>query len=217
MKLWITILMILVSTLSNAQEYLFEIGPTLGGSSYIGEIAKHPFSKFNSNYGMIIRYNHNLRNALKLSVEKSNIHSSGYIDSYYTNYKYSFKKSLIDLGIQYEYNFFSYSNIFEHMESSRFSPYITLGAGVILLGKGSSNIHLNIPIGVGLKYKVNNRINIGTEFTMRWTSTDKLDGISNPTKGTKTWYKNNDWYSICKLYLSFDFGRRKCDCPRISK
>ena len=34
---------------------------------------------------------------------------------------------------------------------------------------------MNIPIGVGVKYKATPRINIGCEFTMRFSLSDQLD------------------------------------------
>ena len=34
---------------------------------------------------------------------------------------------------------------------------------------------MNIPIGVGIKFKATPRINIGCEFTMRFSLSDQLD------------------------------------------
>ncbi|MGL5893691.1 MAG: DUF6089 family protein [Bacteroidales bacterium] len=217
MKISTSILLTLLSSSLIAQEYNYEGGLTIGASSYIGEVEKYPFSNINSNYGLMFRYNANLRNAIKFSIEKVNIRGDGNINSYEQGFHYSFKKTLIDLGIQYEYNFFSFSDRFEYMESKRFSPYITTGVGVIIQERNnisSNNVDINIPFGVGVKYKIYNRINLGAEFTMKWTSSDHIDGISNPTKGSTTWYKNKDWYSISKFFISIDFGRKKCDCPR---
>lgn len=218
MKLWITLLLISITCTSlKAQEYLFEAGATFGPSFYIGEVERSAFSNSQIGYGIMVRYNHNLRNSIKLTADRTTLSGSGVLDSSPYQPIYQFNRSLMDIGIQYEYNFFSFSDQFEHMESRRFSPYLTLGVGATFgASKGPLEkvTALNVPIGVGVKYKIKRRLNLGVEMTMRWTTSDSLDGIVNPTKGGDTWYKNTDWYSFTKFYITFDFGKRKCNCPR---
>ena len=65
------------------------------------------------------------------------------------------------------------------------------------------NLVWNIPIALGLKCRVSNRLNINIEVLGRLTSTDYLDGVS--TRGNPT---DNDFYGITSLSLQYNFGRK---------
>jgi hypothetical protein len=79
---------------------------------------------------------------------------------------------------------------------------------------------LNIPLGLGVKFKVVERVNIGAEWTVRFTTSDKLDvtnkeGLQlNDPYGIKSkGLKNKDTYSWLMLYVSYDMfpKYRKCN------
>ena len=65
----------------------------------------------------------------------------------------------------------------------------------------------NIPLGVGLKYKVKNRINLGCEFSFRKLFGDGLDVtddsnafLDDPYHMKGSFLKNKDWYSFFVVY-----------------
>ena len=71
-----------------------------------------------------------------------------------------------------------------------------------------------------MKYKIAERINMGAEWTMRFTTSDKLDVTSkeglqlNDPYGVKSkGLKNRDSYSWLVLYVSYDMfpKYRKCN------
>jgi hypothetical protein len=71
-----------------------------------------------------------------------------------------------------------------------------------------------------VKYKIAERINMGAEWTMRFTTSDKLDVTSkeglqlNDPYGVKSkGLKNRDSYSWLVLYVSYDMfpKYRKCN------
>jgi hypothetical protein len=68
-----------------------------------------------------------------------------------------------------------------------------------------------IPVGVGIRYKMNNRFNIHSEFTYRQTFTDYLDGFKlagNPAL--------RDHYYSVMVGLSYNLGQRNpLDCPPV--
>ena len=75
----------------------------------------------------------------------------------------------------------------------------------------------NLPYGVGLKCKAGNRINIGVEWSMHALFIDDFDVVdensallNNPYgfKGISKW-KNNDRYSIAKMFVSIDLFKRQ--------
>ena len=78
---------------------------------------------------------------------------------------------------------------------------------------------LNIPMGVGVKYKIRPRLNVGFEWTFRFTTCDKLDDSGHRTKlddplgvqsGT---FKNKDCYTMALIMLTYDISPkyRKCN------
>ena len=64
----------------------------------------------------------------------------------------------------------------------------------------------NVPIGIGLRYKVGKRMNIGVDWAMHFSLNDELDGRSDPY-GIKSSgpFKNTDCYSTLQFSLSYSF------------
>ena len=72
---------------------------------------------------------------------------------------------------------------------------------------------MNIPVGVGVKYKLRERLNVGLDWTMRFSMSDKLDGIADPYNIESGFLKNKDSYSFTMFYISYDLfpKYRKCN------
>lgn len=70
---------------------------------------------------------------------------------------------------------------------------------------------MNIPVGAGIKYKVKPRWNVGIDWTMRFSMSDKLDGIEDPYRIKSGFLKNKDSYSMTMFYISYDL------CPKYRK
>jgi len=115
----------------------------------------------------------------------------------------SFNTNVWELSLRGDFNLFRF---LPGNPDFNFSPFISLGVGVFSYdpyaylqgqkyflrplgteGQGSTlypdrkpygSMALCIPIGVGFKYAVNDRFNIGLEITHRFTSTDYLDDVS---------------------------------------
>ncbi|MFK7950293.1 MAG: DUF6089 family protein [Saprospiraceae bacterium] len=66
-----------------------------------------------------------------------------------------------------------------------------------------SNLVWNVPIAVGLKFRITDRLNANLEVLGRYTSTDYLDGVS--TRGNAD---DNDFYGMTSLSLHYNFGRK---------
>ena len=115
----------------------------------------------------------------------------------------SFNTNVWELGLQGDFNFYRF---LPGDDEFRFTPYITLGASIFNYdpyaylsnekhflrplgteGQGSaaypqrkpySSMAVAVPFGVGIKYSLNERINIGFEVVHRFTNTDYLDDVS---------------------------------------
>ncbi len=115
----------------------------------------------------------------------------------------SFNSNLWELALQGDFNFYRF---LPGDPGLNFTPYVTFGAGIFNYdpfayladekyflrplgteGQGSplypdrkqySAMAISVPLGVGVKYSLNERLNIGFEVLHRFTNTDYLDDVS---------------------------------------
>lgn len=214
--------MLISASVLQAQEYKYEIGGVVGGAFYMGDTNKSTlFKQLNPAFGGVFRYNANFRWAIKgnLSWGKVSGTTDGLDNVFPDQLQVSFDRNLIDFGGQVEFNFLPYSDKYGYLNTSRITPYVLVGFGVtVASGGGDSFFGPNIPLGVGVKYKVKNRVNLGCEFTFRRLFSDHLEGndaLDNPYHIGSDWLKNNDWYSFLLLSVTWDFGPRTRPCNNI--
>lgn len=204
---------------ASAQEetYKFDLGVHLGMSGYLGDanessIFKHPgFSG-----GVSFRYLYDTRWAFigKFTMMNLSGNTADFDDVLPGGAQYEFKSSVYDLGARVEFNFFAYGIGETYKKLRRWSPYLTLGIGATLATcDGQSSFAPNIPMGVGLRYKLRERWNLGLEFTMTKAFGDKVDGeLSDLYQIKSSFLKNTDWYSNISLSISYEFGKRCVTC-----
>ena len=79
---------------------------------------------------------------------------------------------------------------------------------------GENTFAPNIPLGVGVKYKLSRRLNMGLEFAMTKTFSDKIDGknLSDMYLIKSSFIKNTDWYSNISFSITYEFGERCSTC-----
>lgn len=228
---YLSLVLFLFSFNAHAQEleYQMELGGALGPSFYLGDVSSAPFKHTSVMGGVVARRVFNPRMVLKGDLAFG--HISGNSDGYYIPVnaasetvdgglptQVSFKRNLIDLGAQFEFNFWGYGTGEGYKGNSRITPYVTAGVGFTLaLGGGSTNFALNAPIGAGVKYKLKPRVNVGAEWTVRFTTTDKLDvtntsrQLDAPYAIQSSGFKNKDCYSFLMLFITYDM------CPKYRK
>ena len=222
LKKTILILMLLACSigtiLGQEAKYKFDMGGQIGMSGYLGDantssIFKHPgFSA-----GLSFRYIPNVRmafrgvfNTLSLSgntADMENVLPDGQ--------QYDFKSQVYDLGFRYEFNFLPYGMGETYKRLRRWTPYLSLGVGVALATcDGSTAFAPNIPMSVGFKYKPRERWNLGVEFTMTKTFSDKIDGdkLNDLYMIKSSFLKNTDWYSNISVSVAYEFGERCSTC-----
>jgi hypothetical protein len=78
-------------------------------------------------------------------------------------------------------------------------PLGTEGQNIIPTRKKYSRIQFDLPLGIGLKYAINNKIEAEIEFKYRKTSTDYIDDVS-------TTYVDNDLIRAAKGEISAYFA-----------
>ncbi|MEG1575019.1 MAG: DUF6089 family protein [Bacteroidales bacterium] len=223
MKKGIFIILLLFATNTlKAQTYKYELGGGVGIGFYMGDANPNkPFRKPGAAFDLAFRWNINYRWALKCGLSTATIKGAtdGLFGHFPNNAEFSFKRQLIDLGIQAEFNFFNYGVGQSYLGTKRFSPYIVAGIGLTAIPKaGDSYYSISIPLGFGVKYKVGKRVNLMLEFTMRKTLGDKMEGkdLDDPYNIESSALKNTDWYSYTMFSVTYDFGQKKKICNNIN-
>ena len=127
----------------------------------------------------------------------------------------SFNSNIWELALQGDFNFFKFIPGDPYYG---FTPYITLGVGAFTydpyaylngtkeylrpLGtegqqigyngrKPYSTIAVCIPLGVGIKYNITDRLNLSFEIAHRFTTTDYLDDVSTTYIGASRFAPNS--------------------------
>ncbi len=207
--------MVMLATAGRAQDYRFEVGPSLGVTGYLGDVNdgnmwKHP----GFTAGGVFRYILNSRWAFKGNLVYAGIsgNSADIENTFPSDEPNEFSGSLYDLGAQVEFNFFHFGSGPRYKNYKRLSPYLTVGLGAVLSTAGGTNVALSLPLGVGLKYKLKERLNVGFEFTMRKSFGDKIDGLTDLYGVNHGFAKNTDWYSLAMFTLTYEFSKRCVKC-----
>lgn len=204
-------------------DYKFEIGGMAGTSFYMGDANKTKlYQNPGLSGGVIFRYNKDLRWSVKNNFVIG--HVSGDTKKSGNEFPFgrhtSFSRTFYELGSQVEFNFFNYSDRFAYLGSRRFTPYVFLGLGATLGSGEKTFFDINVPMGVGVKYKVRDRLNLGFEFSFRKLFSDSFDkpkrnsepNLNSPYNISSSILKNKDWYSLTMISLTWDFGVRVCPC-----
>lgn len=133
---------------------------------------------------------------------------------------YAFSSTVLEISGQFEYSLipesipvnFSIGNVRRGLirSSANLNTYVFLGLGGVFFDvkplddlkdsdrfDSSKSMSFVVPVGVGVKYPINNQIHIGFELGGRWTSTDYIDGF------TSQFSKHNDIYYFTLLNVVF--------------
>ena len=167
-------------------------------------------------FSALWRYNFDPYKDLRLSATYGKLKgSSKDVDTYYPDYateEYSFNRNLLDVSLVFEYNFWPYGTGRDYRGAKRLTPYIYGGIGATSAsGGGSKSVFTaNVPIGLGVKYKLNERMNLGLDWGIHFSLSDELDGVKDPYQVKSSgMFKNTDCYSMLQLTLTYSF-KAKC-------
>ncbi len=213
----------LLSINTIAQQKLHEIGVFAGVGYYLGEVNQSQlFKSPQPAISVLYKLDFNSRYALRISGSYAKLKGSdaNADNAYQVERNHSFNISISEFAAMLEFNFLPYkpASRFEY-----FSPYIALGAGVMVMPseEGQLPLHPVIPFGVGIKYAFNKRFGIAAEWTFRKTFTDYVDQLpkqeytETPTVENKqrTYANSKDWYSFAGITLTYKFAFGKGKCP----
>jgi len=222
---------------SIVQEGEFGIG--LGAAHYFGDLnTRAKLNRPKLAAGIFFRKNFGNYIAMRVS---GNYAQLGYSDVYNTHNEYmhrrnlSFNTNVWELGLQGDFNFYRFM---PGEPDFRFTPYVTFGVSAFNYdpyaylsgqkyflrtlgteGQAIDSLHRSpyssmavaFPFGVGVKYSINERINVGFEIVYRFTNTDYLDDVSTTYVDPALFPLNPDG-SLSSAYLlsdrSYETGER---------
>lgn len=182
-----------------------EFGITVGAAHYFGDLnTRAAINRPKPAVGAFFRKQFGNYVGLRISAHYAQL---GYSDTYSKNEyqksrNLSFNSNIWELALQGDFNFFKFIPGDPYYQ---FTPYITLGIGAFtydpyaylngkkeflrplgtegqMIGydgrKQYSTLAICIPLGVGIKYNITDRLNLSFEIAHRFTTTDYLDDVS---------------------------------------
>lgn len=211
-------MLLLAALPANAQEdpeYRMEIGVGGGMAGYLGDFNGNLTKDLQPMGSLLARYIFNPYYGLKLNVMFGKMKgSSADVKTYYPAFAetpYEFNNSLVGFDLTFEYNFWPYGTGRDYRGAQRVTPFVFGGLGGTYVsikdGDKKSAFTANVPIGIGVKYKINKRMNLGLEWAMHFTLGDELDGQKDPYGITSSGaFKNTDCYSTLQVTLTYSFS-----------
>jgi len=198
------------------QEY--EIGVSLGGTNYVGDIGSTSYINPNKLAGTVFfKYNYNPRVALKATY--SYLPIAGDDTKAGSNFRnkrrLSFSNTINEVALGLEFNFYEFDI---SSEDKSWTPYIIVELAAfnygIIVGKtttvNKNKIALALPIGIGFKSKLIGDLAFSLETKFRYTFEDDLDFISNNNLDFNIEGNSNDWYMYTGISIIYTFGRPAC-------
>lgn len=216
----------LLVSISEVSAQINELGVTLGGINYIGDVGKTDYiSPNNPAFGIIYKWNRSTRHAWRFSYMQGNIEGRD-IESDVNGRKLrgkSFENSVKEFSAGLEFNFAEFDL---HDNERAASLYVFTGVNyfiyneIFILDKTSNidyrNSQFAIPMTVGFKTRFLSHFVLGAEIGARYTFTDNLDGSNPINENFKTLrfgnLNSNDWYVFTGITLTYTFGKNPCFC-----
>lgn len=200
------------------EDYRFDFGAGLGMTGYLGDAnTANLFRNPGWDAELFLRYIFNPRIAIKTNFYTGGLrgNSEQMTNVFPDGKNFKFSTTFFELGELFEFNFFEYGIGEPYRKLKRITPYITAGLSATLWTvEKSVYAGFTIPLGIGVKFKANERLNLGLEFLMKKVFSDRLDGtdLEDPYTIKSSFAKNTDWYSTLTLTVSYDFSKRCATC-----
>lgn len=214
-------------------QYTKEIGMSLGMNYMTSDLNRKVFHTMQPSVNGVMRFILSPRMAVKTELGYNAIKgNTDKIKEFYPavigqvgndRLSYSMNGSMVDITALYELHFLPYGWLRNYLGHKRITPYLQLGLGMVFShtngtrnqeGVKSNAFNVTLPVGLGVKYKVARRLNMALDWTIRFTPSDKLDGLAAPTGIKSSGFHGKDFYSKTMLTLTYDISPK---CPTCNK
>lgn len=199
----------------------YEIGVSLGGTNYVGDIGSTRYIYPNQLAGNgFFKYNYNTRIALKTTFSYLPIYGNDNAadNSFRKSREFHFFNIINEVALGMEYSFYEYDT---SVRETSWTPYITIE----LAGFNYKTIQeekrprdyiytnktsFSVPFGIGFKSKLFGKFAYSLETKFRYTFEDDLDYTTNKIATLDYGGNGNDWYVFTGFSLIYTFGRPAC-------
>lgn len=228
MRYLLTLFLFSVSLGLFAQEdddtwYRLELGAGIGMGYALNDGNSALFGNGKMAAGIVARFPLNPRMAIKTNLNYLKVEGdvSG-VKNFYPSVvgtvgeqrlEYAFSGAVYDFSVLYELHFLPYGYLPTYMGYHQLVPYLQIGLGAAY-GDIDKSFGLTIPMGLGVKYKVARRWNLGLDWRMNFTTNDTFDGLEAPMGITSSGFKNKDHHSTLMLTVTYDLSPK---CPTCNK
>lgn len=198
-------------------EYMMEIGGGVGLMNYLGDFNGSLTKGFQPMGSVVVRKLFNPYTGLRANVSYGKMKgSSKNVETFYPDMQqpYEFNNTLVDVCLTFEYNFWPYGTGSDYRGSKRLTPFVFGGIGGTYAKTPDKSVFTgNVPLGIGVKYKIGPRVNLGVEWAVHFSLGDELDGMKDPytVKSTGA-FKNTDCYSALQVTLTYSFMAKCRTC-----
>ena len=203
--------------------YRLELGAGVGMGCALNDGNSALFGNGKLAAGIVARFPLNPRMAIKTNVNYIKVEGdvSG-VKNFYPatpgvasdqRLAYAYSGAIYDFSVLYELHFLPYGYLPSYLGYHKLVPYMQVGLGAAYgdIGKG---VGFTIPVGVGLKYKVAPRWNLGLDWRMNFTTNDAFDGLEQPMGISSSGFKNKDHHSMLLLSVTYDLSPKCPTCNR---
>jgi hypothetical protein len=216
-----SILLIFLSISSVSFGQMYEVGISLGGSNYVGDIGRTNYIYPNKiATAAFLKYNLNPRMALRATYSYLPVKAND-LDAD-TNFRRDrglhFSNTINELAVGLEYNFYEYDI---SSDDKSWTPYILIELASFNYKHVVSEPQPNqyqyetknsaaIPFGVGFKSKLAGPLAFSLETKFRYTFEDDLDFSTAKVPSLDFGNPGKDWYMFTGFSLIYTFGRPAC-------
>lgn len=214
---FLVLLGLLLAIGSLQASYNHELGVSGGTAYYIGDAnLSTPFHRPGWSAGVFYRYNIDTRWAIKATARYATVQGDTRDFGYeYPNQAYAtFQRGFVDASATVEFNFLDIGESKYYKARYQATPYIVLGVGLTTYSDmyvGGNAYKVNIPFGIGGKWRINKRWTLGLEWTFHKLFIDNFDVtnaknavLDNPYQVENVGFFDTDFYSVANLYISFN-------------
>ena len=230
-SLYFLLISLLFPLFSYSQTY--EVGGMFGSTTFVGDVGATQVFKLDEvlesdkmSYGFLFRWNRSNRHSFRFSamrIKTRGIDADSDIQERQQR-NLRFETSISELSVGVEYTFWEWD--LHSSKRPQWVPYLSTGVAYFFtdqfarVGDELQEMEaLNgfaIPLTLGVKTTIGNKLVLSAEFSARYAFSDNFDGsapdeLENggafPSFGNPN---SNDWYIFAGFSLTYTFGRKPC-------
>lgn len=189
-----------VSAQKNREQYRYymEAGLQGGCAFYLGDVNTVLFNQLGPSFGGFAKYKVDGHHEVGFDL-------TGGMAGIQTVNNVKQMTDCIDFSLLYTFNFWNYGAKKYQENASIVTPFIFVGLGTTFYNFEARLLGVNVPFGLGVKYKFARRWNVGASWTMHKLVTDNFDNVNDPYRLNRGVFNNKDLFSTFGIFLSVDF------------